>query len=471
MKIQLVQTKLSSSYMKNGRDMMVFPLGITAVATYVHRHNSGANLEVVDGDFTPDLEHKLDADIVGIQPTILNVDTGLMQKLHDRGQKVILGGVHASQAREEFAKLPFVDGVAMGDGELVMLELSKGTPIEQIAGLETKTKKATLQRVLMDKLPIPDRSLYDLDRYMRNSTSFVAEHMPSRPWRRMANIYSNKGCQWRAKTEGCYFCGRFYGALELRPPKQVWEEITSLAKNYGADFIWDTSDSFTSNQAWINEMIATKPSNTPLLYIYARVDELNPDMLKQLKQLNVYQILTGIETGDDSIAADINKGNTTNKTLVLAKNARDYGMLLLPSFIVGNIGETAESLEKTYQHAKRVVELNQTEELSVSMMIPLPGSRAYRDLQQESVKRTGKPLDVLAKGEELQHTWFDWKCNVGFDTAVSYMFKLLALTPLKSTFGSPYLQIDPRMPGWSQLSAEARHKLFSQNGPSVGYEK
>ena len=47
-----------------------------------------------------------------------------------------------------------------------------------------------------------------------------------------------------------------------------------------------------------------------------------------------------------------------------------------------------------------------------------------------------------------------------FDTAISYMYKMLDLTPLKSTFGSPLLPIDPRMAGWNQLNAEARHKLF-----------
>ncbi len=461
MKIQLLQTKLGSRAMKNGRDMMVFPLGIAAVATFVRQHNPEADIEVIDGDFE-DLEARLDGDMIGIQPNILNVDAGLMKRLHDRGQKVILGGVHASQAWQDFIRLPYVDYVAVGDGEIPILKLTKGKDPDAVEGLASATKPGKLQRVPIDELPAVDRSLYDQERYMQNSSVFIETYMPGRPFRRMTNVYSNKGCRWRAKTGGCYFCGRLYGELQTRKPEDVWAEVSALVRDYDADFIWDVSDSFTSDRQWIREMTEKRPEGIrPYWYVYARVSELTEEMLSNLAKINVYQILVGIETGDDGIARDITKGNRNSRTLSVAATAKEYGIRLLPSFIVGLPGESEDSLEKTYQIAARVVAANGCEELSVSMLIPLPGSRAYEDIKQEHLARTGQELPLVTDGEQLQRLWFQYKCRTGFDTGVEYMFRLLSLTPLKSTFGSPYMGIDPRMPGWNQLNSTARHKLFN----------
>lgn len=461
MKIQLLQTKLNSKYMKNGRDMMVFPLGLAAVATYVKQHNPDANIELIDGDFETDLVARLDGDIIGIQPNILNVDENLLVKLHKNGQTIILGGVHATQAWDALTKLPFVDYVAIGDGEIPMLEVSNGIEINKISGLASNKKRGTLQRIPIKNLPIIDRSLYDQSRYMENSRRFFDTYAPSRPFRRMTNIYTSKGCNWRARTGGCYFCGRVYGELQIRSPKNVWSEVTYLVEHYGADFLWDTSDSFTTSKDWLREMVDTKPSKlNPYWYVYARISELSNEILTLLKKINVYQILVGIETGDNAIAKAIKKGNTAERTLEIAKKARQFGIKLLPSFIVGLPSESNETLEATYQLAKRVVEANDAEELSVSMLIPLPGSKAYTDIKVQYKSENHRELPLQIEGEELQRKWFEYRCNTNFDTAIEYMYKLLDLTPLKSTFGSPYLAIDHRIPGWNQLNSRTRHNLF-----------
>jgi radical SAM superfamily enzyme YgiQ (UPF0313 family) len=461
MKIQLLQTKLDEKYMKNGRDMMVFPLGLAAIATYVKQHNPDANIELIDGDFEPNLEQRLDGDIIGIQPNILNVDEDFLVKLHENKQTVILGGVHTSHTWEAFTRLPFVDYAAIGDGEIPMLEASKGIKLDKISGLASARKKGTLQRIPIDNVPIIDRSLYDQSRYMENSSRFIETYAPSRPFRRMTNIYTNKGCNWRARTGGCYFCGRLYGELKMRSPKNVWTEVTSLVEHYGADFLWDTSDSFTSNKDWLKEMVDAKPAKiNPYWYIYSRISELSDEVLAILKRINVYQMLVGIETGDNKMAKTINKGNTRERTLEIAYKARQFGIKLLPSFVVGLPGESNETLEATYQLAKQVVEANEAEELSVSMLIPLPGSKAYTDIKAKYQSGYHRELPLLIDGEVLQREWFKYMCNTDFDTAIEYMYKLLDLTPLKSTFGSPYLAVDYRIPGWNQLNSKARHNLF-----------
>ena len=228
--------------------------------------------------------------------------------------------------------------------------------------------------------------------------------------------------------------------------------------------MWDVSDSFTSDKAWLREVVSTRPPGIePYWYVYARAGELlDGEVIPLLQQLNVYQVLVGVETGDDSIARAIAKGNIRHSDLKVAQRLKEHNIKMLPSFIVGLPGETEISLKKTYEHAKTLVAINETEELSVSMLIPLPGSRAYEDLKSLYFADTGQTLPSIIEGEQLQRLWFQYKCHVDFDTAVAYMYRLLDLTPLKSTFGSPYLHIDPRMPAWNQLSAQRRHELFRQ---------
>jgi radical SAM superfamily enzyme YgiQ (UPF0313 family) len=392
------------------------------------------------------------------------MDQDLMKTLHARGQVIILGGVHASQADAELVQLPYVDYVCVGDGEQVMLEVSSGKKFDDIQGLTSKTKKGKFQRLPVECLPPIDRSLFDQNRYMENSTRFIETYLPARPFRRMTNIYSNKGCNWRAKTGGCYFCGRLYGKLTIRPPQHIWTEVKQLVESYRADFVWDVSDSFASDKAWLREMVSTRPPGIePHWYVYARASELlDGEVITLLQQINVYQVLVGVETGDDSIARAIAKGNIRHSNLKVARRLKEHNIKMLPSFIVGLPGETEVSLKKTYEHAKTLVAINEGEELSVSMLIPLPGSRAYEDLKSLYFADTGQTLPSVIEGEQLQRLWFQYKCHVDFDTAVAYMYRLLDLTPLKSTFGSPYLHIDPRMPGWNQLSAQRRHELFRQ---------
>lgn len=462
MKIQLVQTKLGINRMRNGRDMMVVPLGLASIATYVKRHNPKAEIGLIDGDFEENLPARLNGEIICISPNILNMDNELMQTLHQRGQTVILGGVHASQAWAELVKLPFVDYVARGDGEQTILEVSLGKDLNSIDGLASENKEGVFQSLPIDQLPTIDRTLFNQERYMQNSAKFIETYFPSRPFRRIASIYSSKGCGWRKNTGGCYFCGRMYKNLEIRSPEKVWSEVSMLVNKYKADFIWDVSDSFTCNEGWMKKMVEKKPKSiNPYWYVYARISELNEEMLKDLKSIGVYQVLVGVETGDDSISKEIGKGNRNNRTLKIAKLTKKHGIKLLPSFIVGLPGESEESLEKTYELAKEVVEINGSEELSVSMMIPLPGSRAYDDLKKMHKNLTGENLPILTEGEDLQRLWFNYKCKTSFETGIKYMLKLLGLTPLKSTFGTPMLDINPNKPGWNQLNGEARHKLLA----------
>ncbi len=462
MKIQLVQPKLGEHRMKNGRDMMIFPLSLAAIGTYVKKNNPDTDIELLDAEFEDNLEDKLDGDIIGFSPTILNFDQELLDKLHRRGQTVVIGGVHSSQSSAELIKLPYVDYICLGDGERTLLELSCGVDPEEIKGLTTKKRPGEFQQICIEELPIVDRSMFNQNLYMCNSSLFFETYLPQRPFRRMTNIYTNKGCRWRYKTGGCYFCGRMYKKLMIRSPHKIWTEIRYLVEEFGADFLWDVSDSFTSDIDWVKEMVVSKPADlNPYWYIYSRTDELlNDEMIPLLKKLNVYQVLVGVETGTNKMSEAISKGNSTQNNLIVARRLKDFNIRMLPSFIVGLPDEDRQSLQATYEHAQEIVKINQSEELSVSMLIPLPGSRAYKELKQIYFEKNGASLKILCDGEELQKLWFKYKCNTSFDTAVSYMFKLLDLTPIKSTFGAPFLQIDSRMPNWNQLSSIKRREMF-----------
>jgi radical SAM superfamily enzyme YgiQ (UPF0313 family) len=464
MKIQLVHNRVTTKAMKNNRDALVFPSGLLSIASYVLHHNPQAHLEIINGDFVSDIEARLDGDLVGFMPNVLNVDSKLWKILQARGQKIIVGGVHASQAPNSFLNLG-VDYVNIGDGEEAILSLSQGVDVSQIPSISTKEKTGVFSRVPLKSLPLPRWDLLDADRYATSSAKFTEKYLPSRPFRRMANIYSNKGCIWRAIDRGCDFCGRMYKEVDYKTPQQVWQEVSHLVRHHGIDYIWDTSDSFTSDVQWLKEFVEAQPDGImPYWMVFGRAAELSEEVCELLQQLNVYQVFVGVESADDDILQTMDKGSSYELAIEVAKRLKKYSIKMLPGLIVGSAGETEESAEKTYKLAKRIVEINATEEISMAMMVPMPGSRVYRKLCEQHRQYYGVDLDPFADMEYLQREWVKYNCEIDFDTAVGYIFKVLSLVPLKNTFAVPRLLIDPRMPGgWSQLSGESRYNLIDED--------
>ncbi|MBW2647013.1 MAG: radical SAM protein [Deltaproteobacteria bacterium] len=401
MKVQLIQPT-TGEYRSNSRSGCYPPLGLISIATYIRQECPSVKVEILDGELISDDEiiARLDSDIVGLNTNTVTYPQAIKiaAAAKKRGSKVVLGGVYAS---------------AIPD-----IILSKRAYLIDSLIIN--------QNHEFNSLPYPDRSLVDLDEYVQ----IFQQNHPT--WKyRGTSIFTNVGCTWREKSGGgCIFCSRSGARTGKKHPSIIWQEVRELVENYRIDYLVDFSDTILQDTGWLQSVIKAKPKDiNPSWHIFARMDEINPETLKLVKQLPCNHIFVGIESGDPQIYRAARKGGgSPEDSLKAAKLLKDFGIELTPSYVIGLPGETEESLKRTYDHACRLKELTSFEEIFCCQLIPFPGSRAF-DLLRTKTNIDADILDI----EYLKKLWADHFCPIDFELMHEYAHKILGLGKYKIT--------------------------------------
>jgi len=412
------------------------PLGLLSIATCLSSKMPSVEVEILDGSILTlgEIKRRLEAEIVGISTNSFNYPSALKiaQTAKKKGAKVVLGGVHASFLPVNILRnREYLDAIVVGDGEESMVDYVQGKPFSEIKNLvyrdeEKKIRMNEVANVDLSKLPVIERKFLDQSLYFE---AFQKDY-PNLPYKKPIAIYSQKGCPWRDKTGGCVFCGRMDKGFRMRSPKQVWEEIEYLVKSYEVDLVWDVADCFTTSKDWLSAFLASKPKHlNPLFMVFARADELDEERVKILKEINCYRVILGVESGDENVLKRSQKGTTLQQILSSAKLLEEFRINTWPSFVLGLPGESEKSLKNTYSLAKFLSSLKNAEALTVSVLIPFPGSKAFAfmlRMPKLAEKYLGRDLFDL---EELQKDWVRYFCHADFACLKEYQEKMLRLVP------------------------------------------
>lgn len=130
--------------------------------------------------------------------------------------------------------------------------------------------------------------------------------------------------------------------------------------------------------------------------VEARVN-LRYDVMVAMKKAGCRLLVTGFESGDQQILDNIDKGATITQAEQYCDNASKAGLRVHGCFMVGNKGETLETMEKTLQFALKL-------KPDTAQFFPLmvyPGTRAYIWAQDNSFIRAESYRDWL--NEEGMH--------------------------------------------------------------------
>jgi radical SAM superfamily enzyme YgiQ (UPF0313 family) len=95
-----------------------------------------------------------------------------------------------------------------------------------------------------------------------------------------------------------------------------------------------------------------------------------------------------------------NKGINDNEIINTMYLLNEYEMDVAVSFVLGLPGETKASLHKTLQHLEQISWMNNVIENHASVMIPLPGSRIWKEIMGRTSLRKkygGKDLINLVE--------------------------------------------------------------------------
>ena len=168
--------------------------------------------------------------------------------------------------------------------------------------------------------------------------------------------------------------------------ENIVEEFCYIKKNFPqVKEIFIEDDTFTVNkkqcQAIAHLLIKEKVRLN--WTANSRVD-VDLETLKLMKEAGCRLLCIGIESGDQQILDNIKKGIILNQIKTFVENAKKAKILVHGCFMVGNRGETKESMQKTLEFAKGL-------KLDTAQFFPImvyPGTEAYNWAKEQGYLTT-----------------------------------------------------------------------------------
>jgi anaerobic magnesium-protoporphyrin IX monomethyl ester cyclase len=293
---------------------------------------------------------------------------------------VALGGPHATfmdkQILEQDAT---VDVVVRGEGEQTLLEIAQNTAdsksLSGVAGTTFRSNGQIVQTPTrpfiqkLDELPYPAYDLFPLNRYRLFGKLFLP-------------VITSRGCPYQ-----CAFCttSRILGKeYRMRSPKNIVDELEFLKNTYGADAFTFYDDTLTldKNRIFkICEGIQTKKINLPW-DCQTRVDQISKEILVKMRETNCQQVFFGVESGCQEILNAVKKRTTVEQNATAIKLAKEVGLFVAVSIMIGYPGETPEMLRQTLDFVRRT----EPDDVYLCVATPYPGTELRRVVEEMGLK-------------------------------------------------------------------------------------
>lgn len=382
------------------------PLGLLYVAGVLRKEN--IPVKIVDGFLEgwrgiEDSLRSYTPDIVGItchtyaRVQVLKI-ARLAKKLLPEAE-IVVGGAHPTiMAGQMLENYPFIDVVAIGEADYVLLDLCRNMDYAGIPGIGYRQEGRTVinpERKVIDDLntvPFPAWELLDLRRYPSDGEGVYRgidlEKEPCIP------ILFSRGC-----VGNCNFCSNrlMWKRWRHRSPANTLEELELLNRKFGIKHFIFNDDCFSVNKKATIEIckgIISRGLNI-VFDVVTRTDCVDEEILQALKDAGCYQINYGIETASSTLLKIMGKPVNVNVSEDAIKLTNQYGIRSTALLIAGCVGETYETINETIDFLKRA----KPSRIGVgSGLMIFPGTKLY-DLAKEK--------DVIDDGFWL--TGYSWK--------------------------------------------------------------
>jgi anaerobic magnesium-protoporphyrin IX monomethyl ester cyclase len=276
--------------------------------------------------------------------------------------------------------LEVFDVVVVGEGEETIIELvdcvDQGSDFSAVKGIAYKNHgvvRFTSPRDFiknLDCLPFPARDLFDNEAYKcYYAKKFGYTTTP---------LITSRGCPF-----SCDFCSRpvFGTNFRMRSAGNIVDEVESVV-SLGYDRVWFADDCFTLNrehlQSVCNEMLQRRVDVG--WECLSRVDTMNLEVGRKMKQAGCVRVFFGIESGNDAVLTLMKKEITVEQAKRAVYVAKAEGLQVGAFFIIGYPGESDRTVLDTVRFASGLP----LDYLSFTLPYPIPGTALF-----ERVKGNG----------------------------------------------------------------------------------
>jgi len=264
----------------------------------------------------------------------------------------VIGGAHVTSFQEASVSDDDIDYAVMGYGEYPLRQLVAALffdPSIQLSGIpgllyrmDGAVRKNAINNsvISLDELPVPDLSLIDYKRYV----------CPLGTRRTMVPVISSRGCPFQ-----CTFCNSPDKIYAPRSMEKVFEEVLYI-HSLGVEEIFFFDDLFNLTNERVFEFCElVKKSKLKLVWSFkSRVQNINEELVRTVKECGCERIHFGIETHTDQSLKRLKKGITVQQI----KNAVDlcyrYKINSVGSFMINLPGDTLEEIHERFRFAERL---------------------------------------------------------------------------------------------------------------------
>lgn len=163
---------------------------------------------------------------------------------------------------------------------------------------------------------------------------------------------------------------------------RVADEMEWCQKN-GIKEIFFYDDTFSVSMKRVLEICAEiKRRNIKIKWdVRTRVNVVNEDLLKNMKEAGCERIHFGVETGSPRVVKELQKGTTNIQVEKAFDLCKKYGIKTLAYFMMGNPTETMEDVKETLALSRRV----KPDFMQMTILSPFPATQIYLRALQEGV--------------------------------------------------------------------------------------
>ncbi|HOY31904.1 MAG TPA: radical SAM protein [Bacteroidales bacterium] len=208
---------------------------------------------------------------------------------------------------------------------------------------------------------LPDYDLYNMDLY----TNLV---YPGVKW---FSIITSRGCKYK-----CKFCSNYsQSKLRLYDLSIVKNQVLTLVKKYNVKWIAFIDDLFTYDRNRVIELCNFIIENN-LDFKWScltRADEIDEDLLVIMKKAGLYNVILGVESGNENVRQSENKIIPVDQYKNIIALSKRIGVKTLCSYILGHPNETLKQINETLKFSRKI----RSNYAQFFLMIALPGSAIF----------------------------------------------------------------------------------------------
>lgn len=377
--------------LKNALGFIAPPMNLMYLASSLEKESYC--VKIVDDDLlqmgyenVSEMAEKLNPQLVGVTATTSTIKSALkyvemIKKILPESLTVI-GGPHATfMPQETLNSSEDLDVVVMGEGEETMVDIldesfQEVPQMDNVPGIffrdqKTGNIKSTPERPLikdLDSLPFPARHLVPFESYAASKEQ-------------TGGIITSRGCVY-----SCNYCSSSLimgKKFRSRSPDNVVDEIEELIDKYQIKDFGFMDDTFMLNKKRANDIadeIKTRGLDVSFV-ASSRVDRIDSGLLQNLKSSGMKTIYYGVESGSQRILDLMKKDITLKNAEDAVKIAKNAGLEVLTSFIIGYPGETKEDINKTIDFSIKL----EPDYCQYSILTPFPGTPIYNELKEKNL--------------------------------------------------------------------------------------